>query len=439
MVRTRFSVFLHFAAPAALAACALATPAAAQDSAQSNASFWLQERARAEHARPVHRQAPRIRRLVPNKHLARPTVWRRQETRPAENHRPAPAAHAPELATAPAPGQDNASSLIPPPQTAPAPSAPGVGSPASVAPKVSVAVIGDNIAYHLAQGLRNTEEDDGGIGLALSRNTKDSSGLVRDDYYDWQASLREILAGPEKYGAIVIMIGSNDRQDLRDSDGRYEPLTPRWKEIYAARVDALIAQIKAKNIPFYWIGLPIMRSERYSGDIQQINEIYRARVEAAGGKYVDVWDAFADEKGRYNTFGPDVSGQIVKIRTSDGIHFTNAGQRKLAYFVEQAMRSLTERARAEPGAAIAALPAGQQQGQPSPAGLPGSAPLAAPPPPKPEFGPVLPLTAPPLAANGQLLGPPDAKGAEISATIATDLAATPPQGRADDFHWPRRQ
>ncbi|MCB1535723.1 MAG: DUF459 domain-containing protein [Rhodoblastus sp.] len=478
MARLRLSFWPRLALPAAFLACVVTGVAHAQDSAQSNASFWLQERARTEHVRPTARQAPRIRRLVPNRQLARPTIWRRPQARPGEERHTTPAAVTPEPTTTPtiapaidpavaapapaAPGpvpqQPATADAAPqgPPTSAGAPTSapqpPAAASPAAVAPaKIPVAVVGDNIGYHLAQGLIDTEAD-GGLGLQILRKTKDSSGLVRDDFYDWPKNLREFLAGPDSYGAIVVMIGTNDRQELRDAAGRHEPLSPRWKELYKARVDAMVAQLKAKGVPFYWIGLPIMRSERYSGDLQQLNEIYRASVEAAGGKYVDVWDAFADEKGQYNVFGPEVSGQIVKIRTSDGIHFTKSGQRKLAYFVEQAMRGLIDKARPTPDAAIAALPPQQPATQGPAAPTPG-APSATPgpeaaapapaPPPKPEFGPVQPLTAPPLAANGELLGPSGPKArAEARATIAPELATgralAAPTGRADDFSWPRR-
>lgn len=494
MVRLRGLLLANVVAFAALVANPFASVANAQDSAQSNASFWLQERARTEHVRPASRQAPRIRRLVPNRQLARPTIWRRPESHPAEERRATPAAVPPEPTTTPttapavdpalaAPGPSAPGPSAPPatppqpatadaaPQPAPqagaAPAAPAAtqppvaAAPVPAAPGVKpvVAVVGDNIGYHLAQGLIDTEAD-GGIGLTIVRKTKDSSGLVREDFYDWQKNLRDILAAPETYSAIVVMIGTNDKQELRDSAGRYEPLTPRWKEIYTARVDGVVGQLKAKGVPFYWIGLPIMRAERYSSDLQQINEIYRARVEAAGGKYVDIWDAFADEKGQYNVFGPDVNGQIVKIRTSDGVHFTRSGQRKLAYFVEQAMRGLTDRAKPALDGAIAAVPPQAPApnapapdatapppvtpGAPGPqAALPVPPPTPAPPP-KPEFGPVMPLTAPPLATNGELLGPsgPKADRAEARAALAPELAtgralAAPP-GRADDFSWPRR-
>lgn len=480
MARSRLLSFLSLAAGLALGGCLFGAAAQAQDSAQSNASFWLQERARTEHVRPAPRQAPRIRRLVPNKQLARPTIWRRPEAQPAEERPATPAAVAPEPAaptTAPAvdpaiaaPTTAPVAPATPPAATADAaPQPPVAAPPEAVAPqtppgaKLTVAVVGDNIGYHLAQGLLDTEAD-GGMGLTIVRKTKDSSGLVREDFYDWQKNLREVLAVPESYGAIVVMIGTNDRQELRDAAGRHEPLSPRWKEIYAARVDAIVAQLKAKGVPFYWVGLPIMRAERYSGDMQQLNDIYRARVEAAGGKFVDVWDAFADEKGQYNVFGPDVSGQIVKIRTSDGVHFTKSGQRKLAYFVEQAMRGLTDRARPAPDAAIAALPpqspqpatpAGPAPAQPAAPGatpevspvapqaaLPPTPPPIPAPPPKPEFGPVQPLTAPPLAANGELLGPAGGRRTEARAALAPHLASgkapSPPAGRADDFSWPRR-
>ncbi len=471
-----------------LAVCILLVAAApraeAQDSAQSNATFWLQERARSEHPRPSSaRQAPRVRRLVPNKRLARPTIWRGPGHKsedgavPPVDGAPSPAPvdqATPQSPTTPeqaqpatppqSPATADATKETPAPQQPPAAAPPAaVAEPAS---KMTVAVVGDNLGYMLAQGMTDTEADgtaSGALGLAVMRKTKDSSGLVRDDFYDWQKNLREILAAPEPIGAVAVMIGSNDRQELRDAAGRYEPLSPHWKDIYKTRVDALIAQIKAKGVPLFWVGMPPMRAERYSSDLAQINEIYRASVEAAGGKFIDIWDAFADEKGRFSVFGPDVTGQIVKLRTSDGVHFTKAGQRKLAYFAEQAMRGLVERARPSPDAAIAALPPPSLQPPPqiapgapiaappgpaAPAAKPAApqaiAPPPPPPPPKPEFGPIVPLTAPPVALNGELLGPADAAArkpqarAAISAESVAGRVPTAPKNRADDFSWPRR-
>ena len=51
---------------------------------------------------------------------------------------------------------------------------------------------------------------------------------------------------------------------------------------------------------------------------------------AASGEFVDVWDGFVDDSGRFTTQGPDFEGQIRRLRTADGVHFTKSGARKLA-------------------------------------------------------------------------------------------------------------
>src|SRR5215831_1076751 len=54
-------------------------------------------------------------------------------------------------------------------------------------------------------------------------------------------------------------------------------------------------------------------------------ELYRARAERAGIVYVDIWDGFVDDQGRYTLQGPDFEGQIRRLRSADGVHFTKAG------------------------------------------------------------------------------------------------------------------
>ena len=77
-----------------------------------------------------------------------------------------------------------------------------------------------------------------------------------------------------------------------------------------------------------------MRTDRFNADIVKLNEIDRAEVEKQGVKYIDIWDAFADQNGQYDASGPNVDGQNVKLRGADGIHFTKAGARKVAHFLE---------------------------------------------------------------------------------------------------------
>ena len=49
-----------------------------------------------------------------------------------------------------------------------------------------------------------------------------------------------------------------------------------------------------------------------------LNELYRERTEKAGIVYVDNWDGFVDEEGRYAVQGPDFEGQVRRLRAADG-------------------------------------------------------------------------------------------------------------------------
>ena len=70
------------------------------------------------------------------------------------------------------------------------------------------------------------------------------------------------------------------------------------------------------------------------------NTIYRAAVERTGGTFVDIWDGFVDESGKFVITGSDVNGQQVRLRGSDGVSMTKAGKRKMAFYVEKELRRI---------------------------------------------------------------------------------------------------
>ncbi|MEM8744009.1 MAG: hypothetical protein AAGF14_05165 [Pseudomonadota bacterium] len=90
-----------------------------------------------------------------------------------------------------------------------------------------------------------------------------------------------------------------------------------------------------------------MRSAKYNNHMQVMNEIFRERAFINGVKFVDTWNGFADQFGRYSAFGPDLSGQVGRLRAGDGVHFTIRGYRKLAHFVEREIRRDMRQARSE--------------------------------------------------------------------------------------------
>ncbi len=370
------------------------------------------------HSRPAPAQTERMRRILPHRENRGPAYWhapRAKKTAPKEDAAPA--------------------------------------KPASEA-SFFVAVVGDALSHMLANGFDEAFEDRPEIGVL--HKGKDSSGLVRNDFYDWLKTARDLAGGGQKIDVAVVMLGSNDRQAISEGGFSFDPFTPRWRDLYGARVDSMLAAFREKNIPVVWVGLPVMKNERFSADMEQLNAIYREHAEKGGAVYVDLWEAFADEGGHYEAFGPDVNGQIVKLRSADGVHFTEAGSRKLAHFVEGEIKRLFEAqqkpesppAAAQEAPSGGAAPPAQAAAPvviPSPAGAqPPAAPTL---PDRPAIGPQQSLTSP-QPADAELARRAQAAPASDPAAAAARALAThvfveggdqpARSNRADDFVWKPR-
>jgi uncharacterized protein len=208
----------------------------------------------------------------------------------------------------------------------------------------------------------------------------------------------------------------------------HEFRSEKWVELYSKGVDETIAALKAKRVPVLWVGMPPIRGTRSRADLSFLNEIYKARAEKAGIVYVDVWDGFMDESGEFSNYGPDVIGQNRRLRAGDGVHFTKAGARKLAHYVEREIRRLLTRA------TPVALPIPDEPQKPAAIPQPSG------PAPRPVAGPVIPLTGHTPAAE-VLVGSTGHGNVSVDPVAARVLVkgepVDAPSGRADNFTWPR--
>jgi uncharacterized protein len=218
-------------------------------------------------------------------------------------------------------------------------------------------------------------------------------------------------------------------KSARSPNGLYEFREDRWVELYTKKIEEMIAVAKSKGVPVVWVGLPAVRGPRGTSDMLFLDSLYRDASGKAGITYVDVWDGFVDEAGRFLQKGPDFEGQIRQLRSYDGVYFTKPGARKLAHYVEREITRLLA-ARSAP----IALPT--EPATPDANAVPGQ------PAPRPLAGPILPLVASSVGTD-QLLGGPGSRPAAVDALAARTLVKgeplAPPAGRADDFVWPRRE
>ncbi|HEV2958200.1 MAG TPA: GDSL-type esterase/lipase family protein [Xanthobacteraceae bacterium] len=351
----------------------------------------------------------------------------------------------------------------------------------------NVLVLGDSMADWLGYGLEDAFSETPEIGVI--RKPRANRGLIKTEgreAYDVVAAVREILAG-EKPDYIVMMIGLADRTSIRERPRPATPTNPaakqppgqaqpaqqaakpaapppaptgdaeaggeepaiiapapeptpsgstthpfrsdKWAELYAKRIDETIAALKSKGVPVLWVGLPAIRGTRSTADMVYLNDLYRDRAGKAGIAYVDIWDGFVDENGSYVNQGPDFEGQIRRLRAGDGVHFTKAGARKLAHYVEREIR----RVMLTRGTPVATPIPTEKEAPPVP-GKPGA-------PARPVAGPVVPLTGPAAAGSDGLLGGGPARATTSDPVTSRVLVkgdpVVAPTGRADNFAWPR--
>lgn len=215
----------------------------------------------------------------------------------------------------------------------------------------------------------------------------------------------------------------------RNPNGLYEFRDERWVELYGKKIEELANVLKSKGVPVLWVGLPAIRGPKGTADMLFLDSLYREGAAKAGITYVDVWDGFVDEAGRFLQKGPDFEGQIRQLRSYDGVYFTKPGARKLAHYVEREITRLLA-GRSGP----IALPS--EPATPDTSAEPGK------PAPRPLAGPIVPLVAASISTD-QLLGGPGSRPAAVDALAAKTMVKgeplAAPAGRADDYAWPRRE
>ena len=219
-------------------------------------------------------------------------------------------------------------------------------------------------------------------------------------------------------------------KSARSANGVYAFREERWVELYTKKIEEMIGILKSKGVPVLWVGLPAIRGQQGTADMLFLDALYRDVAGKSGITYVDVWDGFVDEAGRFVQKGPDFEGQMRQLRSGDGVYFTKpAGARKLAHYVEREVTRLLA-SRTGP----IALPT--EPATPDANAEPGK------PAPRPLAGPIMPLVASSVGTD-QLLGGPGTRPAAVDALAARTLVKgeplAPPAGRADDFAWPRRE
>ncbi len=228
-----------------------------------------------------------------------------------------------------------------------------------------VQVVGDWLAEGLLGGMLEAFAASPG-GAQFARKRYQLSGVMRNRFPDDLKDLDQALSNDKSHIAIV-MLGVQDRYSL--SAKRLSSKNEEWRAEYGRRVDQLMKTLKKGGRAVYWVGLPNMRRWQDNERAQLMNDIFRERAYLNGVRYIDAYASFVDESGGYSDYGPDVTGKVRRLRDRDGVHFTDAGYRKLAHFVERELKRDLTQARRERAVPLAGAPAEQSKVNPDRARL----------------------------------------------------------------------
>jgi len=363
----------------------------------------------------------------------------------------------------------------------------------------NVLVLGDAMADWLAYGLEDVYADQPEMGVI--RRHKTVSGLIKyqpkGDPADWAAAAKGILAN-EKPDAIVVMLGLDDRVEMREPaadrsrksfdnkgekkdargksdnkaseakpDGAANAATPNDKAADAGS----LADDAADNEP-----ASVEKSTRPPNGVYQFREerwveLYRKKIEEMIGilksKGVPVlWVGLPAVRGPkatadtlfLDTLYREAAGRtgITYVDVWDGFvdeagHFLQKGPdfegqiRQLrsydgVYFTKAGARKLAHYVEREITRLLAARSA--PIALPTEPATPDANAVPSQPAQRPQAGPIVPLTASSVGTD-QLLGGPESRPVAMDALAARVFVKgeplSGPAGRADDFAWPRRE
>lgn len=199
-------------------------------------------------------------------------------------------------------------------------------------PQFSLLVVGDSLSISLGEQMEAYFSRYAGR-IEIQRMGKESSGLARPDFFDWEQNLEDLVRARDP-GAVVIMIGANDNKPLRREQHSFAFGTEPWRREYRRRLQHLYDICHRKNpaVRVFWIGAPIMRDPLLAQDLTLINQTIESWCRHMPAcEYVSTWSVLADKDGNFiESLEDEETGRSVSVRARDGVHLAPHGSFLLA-------------------------------------------------------------------------------------------------------------
>jgi hypothetical protein len=110
--------------------------------------------------------------------------------------------------------------------------------------------------------------------------------------------------------------------------------------MYAARVADFMELAQSNGATVIWVGMPPMQNPALSAKMSDIDAVdqQQAALRSPPVHFISSWTLLGTPQGAYAPFITNAAGQVVNVRTPDGIHLTPAGGEILSQTVLNYLR-----------------------------------------------------------------------------------------------------
>lgn len=181
------------------------------------------------------------------------------------------------------------------------------------------------VAPHLQHRLQQRH------GIKSVNLSKQSTGLAYTKFFDWEKTIKTTINQNRNIRLLVVFMGPNDLWDMPNpKTGKYVRFgSDEWADVYGGRIRSIIEYAHAKNVQVIWLGTPTMQKPDLNKSMTWLNKVIANEVQKNKTLFIDTRPLIG---GRDNIYKETLvyQGKNVKIRTTDGIHFTPTGQKIIA-------------------------------------------------------------------------------------------------------------
>lgn len=171
--------------------------------------------------------------------------------------------------------------------------------------------------------------------------SKQSTGLAYPSFFDWPKTIEETLASNANIKILAVFLGPNDPWDMPDlqTKARLKFQTPEWEASYRARMASIIQSAHSRDVKVIWITPPNMKKQQLNEQMIYLNKVMQEELKAHHVLTLDARQLLGTSNDVYNDYLVK-DGETIKMRSSDGIHFSVQGQKLIAEALQQQLTIL---------------------------------------------------------------------------------------------------